>query len=361
MKKWLLRIVYAALVLTPVAAIADYTATQGAGSTVFAFVCSTTKICPAMVLIDSTNVEKATASNPLRTDPTGTTTQPVSAASLPLPTGAATAALQTTINTTLGSPMQQTGGSVAPSTLAAWGLTASTQNGATPTNSQLVMGQFNTTPTTITSGNVSPLQMDANGNLLVNIKAGAGSGGTALADASAFTQGTTSITPIGCLFINSYTALTTGHAGVLSCTSAGSLHTTVDNSNPNGLAAMASSSPVVVASDQKVSTQNASVAINISTATTTQLVAISGSTKIYVTAWDVIAGGTGNITLEYGTGTNCGTGTTALTGAYPLTAQAGISKGDGSAPVLIVPSGNALCALTSAAVQMSGSLTFQQF
>lgn len=39
-------------------------------------------------------------------------TQPVSAASLPLPALAATSALQTTINTTLGSPMQATGGSV---------------------------------------------------------------------------------------------------------------------------------------------------------------------------------------------------------------------------------------------------------
>jgi hypothetical protein len=36
----------------------------------------------------------------------------VSAVSLPLPTGAATSALQTTINTTLGSPMQQSGGSI---------------------------------------------------------------------------------------------------------------------------------------------------------------------------------------------------------------------------------------------------------
>lgn len=37
---------------------------------------------------------------------------PVTAASLPLPAGAATAAKQDTINTTLGSPMQQTGGTV---------------------------------------------------------------------------------------------------------------------------------------------------------------------------------------------------------------------------------------------------------
>jgi hypothetical protein len=104
-----------------------------------------------------------------------------------------------------------------------------------------------------------------------------------------------------------------------------------------------------------------SVPINVSTATTTQLVAAATGKAIYVTAWDVIAGGTGNFTLEYGTGTNCGTGTAALTGAYGLTAQFGIAKGNGLGPILVVPAGNALCAMTSAAVQMSGSLAYTQF
>jgi hypothetical protein len=106
---------------------------------------------------------------------------------------------------------------------------------------------------------------------------------------------------------------------------------------------------------------SASVPVNMSSATTTQLVALSGSTKIYVTSFDVVAGGTGNFTLEYGTGSNCGTGTTALTGAYNLTAQNGVSKGAGLGPVLIVPAGNALCAVDSAAAQMSGSVSYTQF
>jgi hypothetical protein len=109
------------------------------------------------------------------------------------------------------------------------------------------------------------------------------------------------------------------------------------------------------------SASSSSVPINVSTATTTQLVALSGTLSIYVTSLDVIAGGTGNITFEYGTGTACATGTTALTGAYPLTAQAGIAKGDGNGTILKVPAGNALCVLTSAAVQMSGSVSYQQF
>ena len=68
-------------------------------------------------------------------------------------------------------------GLVSPATVATWGLAAATQNVATPTNGQLAMGQFNTTPTTITSGNTSPLQLDNAGNLLVNVKVGGGTGG----------------------------------------------------------------------------------------------------------------------------------------------------------------------------------------
>jgi hypothetical protein len=49
------------------------------------------------------SVEAATSTDPLRVDPTGTTTQPVSAASLPLPSGASTSANQTTELTSLSS------------------------------------------------------------------------------------------------------------------------------------------------------------------------------------------------------------------------------------------------------------------
>lgn len=43
----------------------------------------------------------------------------------------------------------------------------------------------------------TPLAVDANGYLKVNIKAGAGSGGTAMTDDAAFTAATTSFTPVG--------------------------------------------------------------------------------------------------------------------------------------------------------------------
>lgn len=106
-----------------------------------------------------------------------------------------------------------------------------------------------------------------------------------------------------------------------------------------------------------------SVAINITTAPT-QLVLPVGSTQIYVTAWDVLANTAGTFSLVYGTTTKtpCDTGTVALTGTYNLAAQSGLSRDGGIQPLYVVPSGNALCAMTSGtSVSFAGSLSYTQY
>jgi hypothetical protein len=100
-----------------------------------------------------------------------------------------------------------------------------------------------------------------------------------------------------------------------------------------------------------------SASINVSTATTTQIVALSSGKLIYVSGGVVMAGGTGNITFEYGTGTACATGTTVLGGAMPLVANVGFIIPD---KTYVVPAGDALCVLTSAAVQYSGTVGYVQ-
>lgn len=99
--------------------------------------------------------------------------------------------------------------------------------------------------------------------------------------------------------------------------------------------------------------------IDIATNATTQLVPLDANKTIYVTHFDVMAGGTGNFRLVYGTGTNCGTGQGNLTGAYPLTAQAGLAPGNGTGAILVLPKGNALCAVTDN-IQYSGSVSYVQ-
>lgn len=94
---------------------------------------------------------------------------------------------------------------------------------------------------------------------------------------------------------------------------------------------------------------------------TTQIIALSGATKTYVTSYRFMAGGTVNVTFKYGTGSNCGTGTTTLEGPWPLTAQAGMTAGSGLGAIMIVPASQALCVTTDASVTGGVALSYQQF
>jgi hypothetical protein len=104
-------------------------------------------------------------------------------------------------------------------------------------------------------------------------------------------------------------------------------------------------------------------AINITSTTTTQLVASSGLTEIYVRSWDVLANSAGGFTLEYGTTTAqpCDTGTTALTGTYSFATGSGISRSGGFLPLFSIPQGNALCAaISGASASFAGSVSYTQ-
>lgn len=102
----------------------------------------------------------------------------------------------------------------------------------------LIQGAVTTGSPTYTTGQTSPLSLDTAGNLRVNIVAGAAAGGTSLADASAFTRGTTSETPVGGIAETSAPSLTTGKAAALSLNLSGGLRV-----DPSGV-----TSPVSLAS-----------------------------------------------------------------------------------------------------------------
>lgn len=106
---------------------------------------------------------------------------------------------------------------------------------------------------------------------------------------------------------------------------------------------------------------SASKSISVAAATTTEIIAAVSGKTLYITSYDFMAAGANNVKLVYGTGTNCGTGTTDLTGAYPLIAQAGISKGNGLGAILFPLLSNAVCVTTSGSGQVSGSVSFVQY
>jgi hypothetical protein len=206
-------------------------------------------------------------------------TQPISAAALPLPTGAATSALQTTgntalttINTTLGSPFQaagalgagsaiigkisqvDSGGTDATDTtnhavkvnLVAGGTVtqASTTSGQ---GGSLIMGAVTTSAPSYTTAQTDPVSLDTSGSLRVNCTTGcSSSGGSSVADESAFTFGTTPLTLGGGVFQTTATsnALTTGQGGSFQVTAQRALFTNLRNAS--GTEIGTSSTPVQV-------------------------------------------------------------------------------------------------------------------
>jgi hypothetical protein len=139
-----------------------------------------------------------------------------------------------------------------------------------------------------------------------------------------------------------------------------------------GQATKANSVPVTFASDQDPCSyaQKSSVAIAITTATTTSLVPVSGSTAVYVCGFSFSASNvitTANIlSFEYGTSTSC-TGTHALTGGYGTgsvvaAAPTAYSAGNGSSTVFSAPASNGICAVTTigATGSFEGVLTYVQ-
>ena len=172
-------------------------------------------------------------------------------------------------------------GKVDPNTIATWGLMSGTTPGTAPTNTLIAGAIYNSSAPTATTGQTLPLQTDASGNLLVNIKAGAGSGGTALADGATFTIGTTSETPAACTYVSGGITVTSGKSSVLSCTAAASLNVNVTNTNANGQATMANSSPVVIASNQSTLPANTAQVNGVTTLTGTGAVG-TGAQRVAV-------------------------------------------------------------------------------
>lgn len=108
------------------------------------------------------------------------------------------------------------------------------------------------------------------------------------------------------------------------------------------------------------SVAKSSAAIDISSATTTALVAASASKVVYVCGFSVTAAGTNpTLKFEYGTGGTCGSGTTATTGTYAPTAGTHIAYASGGMAFSGAAS-NEICAVTGGTPSVQGVLTYVQ-
>jgi hypothetical protein len=106
---------------------------------------------------------------------------------------------------------------------------------------------------------------------------------------------------------------------------------------------------------------DSSAQLTVSTATTTQIVALVAAKTIYICGFLINGAGAATAKLVYGTGTNCATGQVSLTPAFTLAAGSNVSFGNGLGYVLKTASANALCLTNSAAVAANVLVTYTQF
>ena len=103
-----------------------------------------------------------------------------------------------------------------------------------------------------------------------------------------------------------------------------------------------------------------SVSVAISTATTTQLVALSSGKLVYVCGGTLTVGASTTVALAYGTGSACGTGTTSLTGVMAPATGAILNLGVGTGTKVAAIASNALCAVSTGTGGLNGFLTYVQ-
>ena len=164
----------------------------------------------------------------------------------------------------------------------------------------LAQGAVTTANPSYTTATTRPLSLDTNGGLRVSIIAGAGSGGTAAADEATFTQGTTNYTPAGCFFNSSVTSLTSGQGGAFQCTADRQLFVNLGKVGGNAVATAASGIAKVGLTDGTgnaitstssaldVNLKSSGATVNVGTHTATQALYAAGTNGFTTTPFSVL-------------------------------------------------------------------------
>lgn len=108
---------------------------------------------------------------------------------------------------------------------------------------------------------------------------------------------------------------------------------------------------------------DAGALLNMTTATTTKLIAGVVGKKTYITHLHFMANGTTSAKLVSGTRTttDCDTGQADLTESEDLTAQVGFSEGSGLGPIYFGPAGKDICAVNGSGVNLHVYAAHTQF
>ncbi len=197
--------------------------------------------------------------------------------------------------------------------------------GTAPAKAAVVGAVYNSAAPTLSNGQTAALQENASGQLIVasaNLEM-AIAPGTAPAKAAA----------VGGVYNSAAPTLSNGQTAALQLDADGSLYVNLRDDT-------------VTATDpcQSRNVAKSSAFQTISSATTTSLVPVSGTTAVYVCGISIVNAASQTTYLEYGTGASC-TGTTAITPTYIASTM--VNAGFGGGTVVKAPASNGVCMVTS--------------
>lgn len=186
---------------------------------------------------------------------------------------------------------------------------------------------------------------------------------------SAFTSGTAVVqfnTSPGMIFVPALTGNQGGtviiSGGAVADGSAAVPNSLAGPGGGNALLATTINTPVSTTTTDRVAACTKSAVVNVAAAATTVIIPLAAGTTTRVCGVYLVANGTTNVTFQNGTGATCGTGTNTLSGPLglitgtPFNANAGwgyMFKASAAA--------NDVCLVNSAAIQVSGWISYAQY
>ena len=304
-------------------------------------------------LRNNSGTEVGTSTDPLRIDPTGSTTQPVSVATLPLPSGAATEATLSTLNGKIpASPSTDRTTAAAPFSTRLSDGTAF-YKATTPSDTQPISASSLPLPSGASTLSEQQTQTTA----------------LQLIDNLPLTQGSTTSGQSGVLIQGAVTtsppSYTTGQTSPLSLTTGGLLRvdpgTVTITSNSSVNVNQIGGTGVVAGACET----EQPIYINISQTTGTQLITGTSSERIYICSLQLLSATAQNVALVDGTGTVCATGVAGMLGGSTAATGWNFAANNG----LVLPfhrngwsktssDADNVCLLQSGSGQISGSLSY---
>lgn len=221
----------------------------------------------------------------------------------------------------------------------------------------------------LVAGNLAFASMNTDGEICT----AGGGGGLSVTDQAAWTQGVSSFTPGGGVFNDAATLssgeqgtyrLTTKRAQIIDVdTSGNALYTAMTSAIPAGTNRIGYASDDPCANKTKTNKQ-----FTTNGTSSVELVAVSGSTTIYVCSLAFIVSSASKVAFTTGTGTACATNNAAVIGSttaniansMSFAANGGLTLGSGAGTIAKGAASSALCMINSVDQYTSGNLTYVQ-